>query len=427
MSRPRPNSAACSRTLPRASSGAGLDGSLLLAYDALAEALGHAGAESLMATVARLRDLAADPEQADRITADLRTRGTLRGREFKPLRRDGSCAWLELSARTVRDEDGHPRAIEGSIIDITARREPRQAEQAEEVAEAATRAKTHFLASMSHEIRTPMNAIVGFADPALSTELSARQREYVGNIHDAADALLGIINDILDLSRIEAGRMKLASQPLDAAHLFRQLEALFGTRARARGTRLRFEGVAAALPSGRVPCGDPVRLRQVLVNLVDNALEFTPDGEVRVSVRCVEASTTRQHAGTCLGLAISRQLVELMGSRLELESAPGAGSTFGFELDLPLAPARTAQATAAGVPEQALVGRHLLLAEDNRINQQLALEFLQSAGARVTVTETGTGVLEQVARTRFDALPMDLHMPGLDGIEAGRRGTGTGP
>jgi PAS domain S-box-containing protein len=438
---------------------ASLDGRLLLANDALAEALGHVGAESLTAAVARLRDLVADPEQADRISADLRARGTLRNRELEALRRDGSRVWLELSARTVRDEDGRPRAIEGSIIDVTARRERRQAEQAREVAEAATRAKTDFLASMSHEIRTPMNAIVGFADLALSTELSSRQREYVGNIHDAADALLGIINDILDLSRIEAGRMELVSEPLDPAHLFRQLEALFGTRARTRGTRLQFEGgdrVAAALPAGRVPCGDPVRLRQVLVNLVDNALKFTPDGEVRVSVHCIEASTTRarldfrvrddgpgipaseqerlfgsfeqldagitrQHAGTGLGLAISRQLVELMGSRLELASASGTGSSFGFELDLPMTPARPATAPVAGIPDGALAGRHLLLAEDNRINQQLALEFLQSAGARVTVTETGTAVLEQVATTRFDAILMDLHMPGLDGIEACRR------
>ncbi|MDZ7825943.1 MAG: histidine kinase dimerization/phospho-acceptor domain-containing protein [Gammaproteobacteria bacterium] len=257
---------------------AGLDGSLLLANDALAEALGHAGAESLMAAVGRLRDLAADPEQADGIAADLRTRGALRGREFEALRRDGSRAWLELSARTVRDEDGHPRPSKArSSTSPPAGNTGRQSRRGRR-----RPGQADFLASMSHEIRTPMNAIVGFADLALSTELSARQREYVGNIHDAADALLGP-----GLPRsVDRGRTHgLGLQPLDAARL-----KLSDPRRRparhaaslSRPTRRR-RGPAS-------PVWRSVRSPRCWSTLVD-PFEFTPDGEVSIEV--VEVSTHR--------------------------------------------------------------------------------------------------------------------------------------
>lgn len=437
------------------------DGRLLNANLALAEALGYASTDQLLGELEFLpRDVAAVPEAVAGLLSRINTTDGVRSQELEALRRDGSRVWLEISARTVRDDAGAPLAIEGSVVDTTARRQRLQAERAREVAEAATEAKTRFLASMSHEIRTPMNAIIGFADLALESKLEPRQGEYIAHIRDAAGALLGIINDVLDLSRIEAGRVELDCEPLDVPQLFRQLENLFGTRARAQRVPLRFLGaaeLAGSLPRGRALGGDPLRLRQVLVNLTDNALKFTPAGEVEVSARLLDqrpgfarlqltvrdtgigiddaqlarlftpfeqldSGTTRQHAGTGLGLAISRQLIELMGGTLGVESRPGAGSIFSSDLELPLINAASAEAGPAAVLDRStLRGRRILLAEDNRINAQLALEFLESAGAEVTVTETGSGVLEQLRLQAFDAVLMDLHMPDMDGVEACRR------
>ncbi|HSG90745.1 MAG TPA: ATP-binding protein [Pseudomonadales bacterium] len=436
-----------------------LDGRLLIANTALATALAYDSSDQLLGEVEFLpRDIAAEPEQLPALLRRLRAGEALQRHEFEAIRRDGSRAWLELSARRVTPGGGGASSIEGSIVDVTARRQRLHAEQAREIAEAATAAKSNFLASMSHEIRTPMNAIVGFSELALSTALDPRQREYVTNIHDAADALLGIINDILDLSRIEAGRLDLASEPLDLAVLFAQLEGLFGTRARTQGIELLCTGAAevdARLPDGHALQGDAVRLRQVLVNLTDNALKFTATGQVAVRVRVravtrewmelafdvsdtgigiapadqqrlfapfeqLDTGSTRAHRGTGLGLAISRQLVDLMGGQLELRSRPGSGSTFAFVVGMQLRPATVTVTERPSLVGRPLEGRTLLLAEDNRINQQLALEFLEAAGARVTVTETGHGVVEQIRQRSFDAVLMDLHMPELDGIEACR-------
>ncbi|MEE4298004.1 MAG: BREX system ATP-binding domain-containing protein [Pseudomonadales bacterium] len=439
----------------------GLDGTLRIANDALAETLGYRSARELLEEVPRLPDdVAVEPSQLDGVVDAIVEHGAVRALEFEAIRRDGSRAWVELSARAVLDEAGVPIGIEGSLVDTTERRQRLLAERAREEAEGATRAKNYFLASMSHEIRTPMNAILGFSELALETELAPRQREYVHTIHEAARSLLALLDDVLDLSRIEAGRLDLVTARLDLVPLLRHVHALFVTRARTRGLRLELVGtdeLEQALPAGAALLGDPGRLRQVLVNLVDNAVKFTLEGGVTLRARIaardeaglriafevedtgvgigagdrrrlfdpfeqLDAGSTRRHGGAGLGLAICRQLVNLMGGTLEVDGEFGVGSRFHFELRLPFA---GSEAPSSDPPLQLgaepLAGRSLLLAEDNRINQQLALEFLERAGARVTVTERGQGVLEILEDRAFDAILMDLHMPDLDGMETCRR------
>ena len=436
------------------------DGRVDIVNHSLAEALGYRSTEEFLAEVRYLpNDIAAEPDAIAGVLEAVLEHGSVHAVEFEALQRDGSRTWLELSARALLDESGRPTGLEGSLVDVTERRARDEAEQARELAEEATRAKSYFLASMSHEIRTPMNAILGFSELALETELEPGQQEYLGTIRDSARALLGIINDVLDLSRIEAGRMELVSGHFDPVLLLSQIEQLFVARAQERGLTLRVEGMAElseALGSERGLLGDAGRLRQVLVNLVDNALKFTDRGEIALEVQVrhtfasglelafevsdtgtgiseedlerlwgafeqLDASTTRRTGGAGLGLAISRQLVLLMGGALSVESSPEIGSRFAFALRMPFsAPSLEAQPiVAAGA--RPLAGRDLLLAEDNRINQRLILEFLERSGAHVTVTESGRGALELLRIRRFDAVLMDLHMPELDGIEACRQ------
>ncbi|MCH2098384.1 MAG: ATP-binding protein, partial [Pseudomonadales bacterium] len=436
------------------------DGRVDIVNYSLAEALGYRSTEEFLAEVRYLpTDIAVEPEAIAGVLDAVLEHGSVHAVEFEALKRDGSRTWLELSARALLDESGRPTGLEGSLVDVTERRARDEAEQARELAEEATRAKSYFLASMGHEIRTPMNAILGFSELALETQLEPKQQEYLGTIRDAASALLGIINDVLDLSRIEAGRMELVSGHFDPVQLLSQIEQLFVARAQERGLTLRVEGMDAlteALGSERGLLGDAGRLRQVLVNLVGNALKFTDQGEIALVAQMrqtyasglelafevsdtgtgiseddlerlwdafeqLDASTTRRKGGAGLGLAISRQLVLLMGGALSVESTQGVGTRFTFALRMPFsAPSQTEQPMSAP-GTRPLAGRDLLLAEDNRINQRLILEFLERSGAHVTVTETGRGALELLRIRRFDAVLMDLHMPELDGIEACRQ------
>ena len=327
----------------------------------------------------------------------------------------------------------------------------RTAGEERQKAEIASAAKSDFLAVVSHEIRTPMNAVISAANLLRRTRLDGEQREHVSMLLDAGDMLMGVLNDVLDFSKIEAGKMELDLAPMNLRDKIGGLERLWRPRAAASGLRLRTE-IAADAPLWIST--DALRLQQILFNLMSNALKFTAEGEIVVSVDwreddatavfCVrdtgcgipaerlthifnsfeqaEAGTTRRYGGTGLGLAISRRLAELMGGSLTVESTEGVGSTFTLVMPVQVmqaAPAPAARASAEA--EDGLSGRRLLVADDHPVNRRILALLLEPQGCRLTFAENGLEAVEAAATQPFDAILMDMQMPVMDGLEASRR------
>lgn len=319
-------------------------------------------------------------------------------------------------------------------------------------AEAASRAKTQFLAMMSHEIRTPMNGIIGMLELMLAEDKPVNLREHGEIALEAARHLLAILNDVLDLAKLEAGRLILDPVDFEIAPLAERISALLRARAEAKGVRIDIS------MTDRVPArlrGDAGRLRQVLFNLLDNAVKFTASGSVTLKVDATvvgsgdielafrvvdtgigiapeaadslfqsftqaDASMTRRFGGTGLGLAISRQLVELMGGHIGVISTPGKGSTFHFTVRCRPAAAALARPPEAHMGTAAIKALHVLVAEDNRINQEVISRMLHRLGHTFEIVDNGRLALAAVQESRFDLILMDIQMPKMDGYAAAR-------
>ncbi|WP_374616591.1 ATP-binding protein, partial [Thauera aminoaromatica] len=429
------------------------DGRFLSANPALVRLLGHDSAAEFLTGITDVSTQCfARAEDQRRFLGRLNMEEKVVGFETRWRRRDGSEVEVSISARRVLDDGGRLRCYEGSLTDIGERKAKERAELARERAEAASRAKSDFLAAMSHEIRTPMNGILGMAQLLARSGLAPGQAEWVDAIRASGSTLLGILDDVLDFSKIEAGQLTLESAPFSPAEALAALRPMLATMSAQKGLALRLE-IDPALPGGVL--GDRRALHQIVLNLAGNAVKFTARGFVAVRARCLPAragrcrlglevedsgigiaeeaqrrifteftqadgSITRRFGGTGLGLAICRRLVDLQGGSLGVRSRPGEGSTFSCELEYPLAtPApRASPRPHAAIGEARL---HVLVVEDVELNRCIAGTLLEDEGHTVRFAADGYGALELHEREDFDTILLDIHLPDLDGMEVARR------
>jgi len=373
--------------------------------------------------------------------------------DFRIRRPDANVRWIGARAVPRAEPDGSI-IFNGHWFDMTRHRETEEAlARAKAAADAANEAKSAFLASMSHEIRTPMNAIIGMSHLALRTELTPRQRDYLGKIQSSSQHLLGIINDILDFSKIEAGELTVERIDFDLESVLDTISTVISEKTSAKGLEFVFD-VKPSVATHLV--GDPLRLGQVLINLCNNAVKFTERGEIVLSATIKEdapdsqtvdfavrdtgiglteeqigrlfrafeqadSSTTRQYGGTGLGLAISKRLVELMDGEIGVTSEPGVGSTFWFTARLGKGSARP---TKKPLPD--LRGTRALVIDDNASARAVLAELLSSLTFEVDQAESGTAGIEMAVAAANAGRPyrlalVDWQMPGIDGIETGKR------
>ncbi len=376
--------------------------------------------------------------------------------EHRALHKDGSTVWVECTFKALRDEHGHVDDVVVVIRDMT-QRKALEAEvlEAKETAEAAARVKSEFLANMSHELRTPLTSVIGFSGLLQASEaLPDEERLYVERIATASEALLGVINDILDYSKLEANAIEMDPEPFQVAALVDGAAAIVEGQCVAKGLSLKVV-VDAAMPE--VLTGDAGRLRQVMLNFLSNAVKFTgkggvtlrvggaPDAEGRWRLRVAvtdtgigipaekievlfqrfsqaDASTTRLYGGTGLGLAISRRLIEIMGGEIGVDSQPGEGATFWFEA--PLAQGGAVGRLASGDDDMpasgGMAGGRILMADDAPGNRELVSAILRGLGLEIDTVCDGAEAVQAMQTGAYDLVLMDVHMPVMDGLTATR-------
>ena len=400
-----------------------------------------------------IRDLYAFPEEREEIQQELLRDGVIRNRSVTFKRKNGELRSSIFTALPM--VYGGESGYMAWVTDITEQKAAESAIlSAKQAAEEATKAKSDFLANMSHEIRTPMNAIIGMSHLALQTNLDKKQRNYIEKVNRAGENLLGIINDILDFSKIEAGKMSMEAIDFNLDDVMDNLANLVGMKAEDKGVELLFN-IQSDVPNSLI--GDPLRLGQILINLGNNAVKFTETGEIVVTVEQIsehervtelhfsvkdtgigmtseqcgkmfqsfsqaDASTTRKYGGTGLGLAISKNLVEMMDGRIWVESEPGKGSIFHFQIMLGVQ-AGNSQKVVTKVEE--LAGVKVLVADDNASAREILVSMVSSLGMEVKEARDGIAALEMISQASadkpFDLVLMDWQMPKMDGMQAARK------
>jgi PAS domain S-box-containing protein len=428
-----------------------LDGRIVDANDAYLRIVGYSREEMSSGVLTTQAVTPPEYRAADeRAQQDLLERGRYQPFEKEYLRKDGTRVPVLVGGILM---EGPPPLTVGFVLDLSERRRAEAERQARLEAEAANQAKSIFLANMSHEIRTPMNAILGMSQLALQSGLNDTQARYVHHVQRAAESLLAILNDILDLSKIEAGHLEMECVEFDIDEVLDRLAGVIGLKAEEKGVEL----VYARPP--RLPrrlLGDPTRLGQVLLNLVSNAVKFTARGEVLVSVAQstrednaiqlvfevrdtgiglrpeeiarlfqpftqADSSTTRRFGGTGLGLTISRRLVQMMGGEITVESEPGRGSQFRFSARFGLP---KVLATQRGFEQ--LHGLHVLVVDDNECAREQMADMARAMSLDAATAADGDSALQAItaadgADRSFDLVLLDWKMPGIDGVEVARR------
>ena len=439
---------------------------LISANPSMARVLGYESIEDFSAHIKNLAEqVYVEPEQRERFLELLLKNDFVSGFETQLRKKDGSRVWVSICGRGIKDTDGNLLHIQGSFEDISERKQAEKIfQQAKKMAEDASLAKSEFLTIMSHELRTPMNAIIGMTRLALSTNLDDRQKEYLDAVLISSDHLLTLLNSILDFSKIEAGKFVLDQKPFDIDDLLNDLMTMFSFQAKKKQLNLTYS--TGGIP--RYVKGDSNRLRQILVNIVGNAIKFTNKGSINITVDVhgedhtikapdevmllfsikdtgigipsdklttvfndftqLNSSHTTESGGTGLGLAITKQLIHLMGGDIWVESQEGEGSTFYFKILL----AHVTSVEAETISKRALRSRDLtkgskvytplkiLLAEDFEVNRKLIVPFLEQHGHAIVIAENGQKVLDHLSGQTFDLILMDIKMPVMGGIETTR-------
>ncbi|WP_432738667.1 response regulator [Maridesulfovibrio sp. FT414] len=429
------------------------EGQYLYANKRLARMYGYGSPEELVSSVSSIAStIYADPEEREWVQVQLREQGRLIGYETRRRRKDGSVFWASLSIQSCVDpETGRTTHYDGFIMDITVRKEAEEKLRlALEAAEGANRAKSIFLANMSHEIRTPLNGIIGLAEIMLGSPLNSSQERFMRQLKSTSYSLLSVLNDILDFSKIEANRLVIESGPVHIRELVADCLRLLYVQARDKSLELLFR-IGTDVPE--IIEGDGDRIRQVMLNIVSNAIKFTESGEILVEVAfenttpgfgmlyCsihdtgpgipkdklesvfnafeqIDGSLTRSRGGTGLGLTISYQLVSLMGGRLYCTSELGKGSSFNFSLPLRVIKDNSSELITVGREE--LQGLHMLVADLNSTNRSIIREMLENWGGIVDEADSVTKALSRIekavnGKNPYQLIVCDINLPGMEG------------